>query len=447
VNRRFRFGIRAKLIVALVGIALLTADMTTLYSSLGLSSRIEAAAKARLVNSARHFSDVSATVYSQNGGWTPSAITTLGHLAEIDELRLTLVTIAGTTIVPTSSGSGAGPTATANVVVAGTRVAELTIEPVNGQILNPEELQLRRELAHLHLVAGVIAAAIALVIALYVALTMSRPLRRIRATAEEIESGRLEARVDLRGDDEIRAVGRALNSLAETLQREEQLRKENLADLAHELRTPVMGLLGRIEAAQDGVLADGAANLDSMHSEALRLSRLLNDLSALADAERPSMLLETTAVDLAHVVAAPAAEFAERFDQRDIAFTSQLVSVPVIGDSGRLEQIVVNLLANALRYTEPGGEVRLRVGPDPRGALIEVNDNGIGIPAADIPHLFTRFWRGEKSRSRDTGGAGIGLAIVDELVRAHRGVVEVESKPGSGSTFRVVLPLASPRLH
>jgi two-component system sensor histidine kinase BaeS len=447
VSRRFRFGIRAKLIVALVGIALLTADMTTLYSSLGLNSRIEAAAKARLVNSARHFSDVSATVYSQNGGWTPSAITTLGHLAEMDELRLALVTSAGATIVPTPAGSGAGPTATANVVVGGKQVARLTIEPTNGQLINPEELQLRRELAHLHLIAAVIAAAVAFVIALYVALTMSRPLRRIRATAEEIQSGRLEARVELRGDDEIRAVGHALNSLAETLQREEQLRKESLADLAHELRTPVMGLLGRIEAAQDGVLADEAANLDSMHSEALRLARLLNDLSALADAERPSLLLKTETVDLAQVASAPAAEFAERFDQRDIAFTSQLISVLVVGDSGRLEQIFVNLLANALRYTEPGGEVRLRVGPDPRGAAITVTDNGIGIPTEDIAHIFTRFWRGEKSRSRDTGGAGIGLAIVDELVRAHRGVVEVDSELGSGSTFRVVLPRAASRLH
>jgi signal transduction histidine kinase len=152
-------------------------------------------------------------------------------------------------------------------------------------------------------------------------------------------------------------------------------------------------------------------------------------------------------VDLAQVASAPAAEFAERFDQRDIAFTSQLISVLVVGDSGRLEQIFVNLLANALRYTEPGGEVRLRVGPDPRGAAITVTDNGIGIPTEDIAHIFTRFWRGEKSRSRDTGGAGIGLAIVDELVRAHRGVVEVDSELGSGSTFRVVLPRAASRLH
>jgi len=445
VSRGPRFGLRAKLIVALVGIAFLTADLTTLYSSLGLNSRIEAAAKARLANSARHYSDVSAIVYGQNHGWTPSAITTLGHLAEVDELRLALVTSTGRTIVPLHPGPGSGPTATANVVVGGQQVARLIIAPLNGQLLNPEEIQLRHELTHLHFVAGIVAVAIALVVALYVALTMSRPLRRIRATAAQIEAGELDARVELRGDDEIVAVGRALNSLAQTLQQEELLRKENLADLAHELRTPVTGLLGRIEAAQDGVLADEAANLGAMHNEALRLSRLLNDLSMLSEAERPALLLAKASLDLAAVAAAPAEDFAHRFAEKGIDFARSLAPVLVIGDAGRLEQIVVNLLSNALRYTEPGGNVRLRVGPDARGAVIAVSDTGLGIAEEDIPHVFTRFWRGEKSRSRDTGGAGIGLAIVSELVRAHDGVVEVDSELGIGSTFRVVLPLAEAR--
>jgi two-component system sensor histidine kinase BaeS len=182
-----------------------------------------------------------------------------------------------------------------------------------------------------------------------------------------------------------------------------------------------------------------------MHNEALRLSRLLNDLSTLSEAERPALLLETAPVDLAQVAGAPAEDFAHRFELKGIDFARALMSVRVIGDSGRLEQIVVNLLSNALRYTELGGEVRLRVGPDARGAVIAVSDTGLGIATQDIPLVFTRFWRGEKSRSRDTGGAGIGLAIVSELVRAHHGIVEVDSELGRGSTFRVILPLAGAR--
>ena len=167
----------------------------------------------------------------------------------------------------------------------------MTVSQANGRLLTAEEVQLGQQLNRMHLVAGVTSAAIAFAIGLYLALTLSRPLRRIRAGAEAMGAGDLDVRVKETGDDEIRAVASALNGLAETLQREEELRKESVADLAHELRTPVMGLLARVEAAQDGVFDDEAANLAAMHDEALRLTRLLDDLSALADAERPGLLL------------------------------------------------------------------------------------------------------------------------------------------------------------
>jgi two-component system sensor histidine kinase BaeS len=274
--------------------------------------------------------------------------------------------------------------------------------------------------------------------------TLSRPLRHIRAGAEAMGAGDLETRVPESGDDEIAAVAAALNRLAETLQQEEALRKESVADLAHELRTPVMGILARVEAAQDGVLEDDAANLSAMHDEALRLSRLLDDLSALAEAERPGLLLEAEPVDLAAIARAQTTAFAAAFAEKDIALETDLLPAPVNGEPKRLEQVVVNLLSNALRYTDAGGRVLVTVRPDAQTALLEVSDTGIGIAAEDLPRVFTRFWRGEKSRSRDTGGAGIGLAIVKELVKAHGGEVGVESAPGRGSLFRVTLPLSPP---
>jgi two-component system, OmpR family, sensor histidine kinase BaeS len=447
VIRLPRFGLRAKLVVALVGIAILTADLATLYSSFGLDTRVSHAAQTRLTSAAGHFAHVAATVYIQNAGWTRATTITLGHLAELDSLRVELLTSDGRRIVPPSPSRGGGPTAFADVMADGKFIAHLTIQPVNGQLLSPEEIQLEHELRHLHLVAGVIAAALAFVVALYLALTLSRPLRRIRAAAEQIQAGDLDARVDLAGDDEIHAVGRALNDLAETLQREEQLRKESVADLAHELRTPVMGLLARVEAAQDGVLDDEAANLQAMHAETMRLSHLLDDLSALSEAQRPAMLLKTETVNLAEVASRQAEATADLFEQKGIAFDVDLRSCFVAGDSGRLEQVLANLLSNSLRYTEGGGSVKLAVRGDGHSAVIEVSDTGIGIPPEDMGHIFTRFWRGEKSRSRATGGAGIGLAIVDELVRAHHGTISVTSTPGAGSTFVLTFPRIEPGLH
>ena len=216
-----------------------------------------------------------------------------------------------------------------------------------------------------------------------------------------------------------------------------------MADLAHELRTPVNGLLGRIEAAQDQVLPP-EENLAAMHQEALRLTRLLDDLARLADAERPGLLLEKQPLDLADIAGAAAHSFAPRFAEAGIAFTVKTQSAPVSGDAGRLEQVVFNLLSNARCYTEPGGQVTLSTGRSGADAVLEVADGGIGIAPDDLRHIFTRFWRGDRSRSRATGGTGIGLAIVHELVRAHEGRIEVESAPGRGSCFRVVLPVIGP---
>jgi two-component system, OmpR family, sensor histidine kinase BaeS len=446
VSGRVRWGLRARLVIAFVAVALLGAVVTTVYSSISLTSHLEASARTRLQNSATHFGDVAAVV-SSHGGWTNQSIQTLHHLAQIDSLAARLFDARGRPVFthPPSGPVAPGAAAAAPVMVGGRQIGRVIVSRDDGKLFTAEEVQLRRQLIRTNLVAGATSAAIALAVALYLAVTLSRPLRRIRAGAEAMGAGDLETRVPESGDDEIAAVAEALNSLAETLQQEESLRKESVADLAHELRTPVMGLLARVEAAQDGVLADETANLSAMHDEALRLTYLLDDLSALADAERPGLLLSVEPVDLGALARAQAAAFAGVFAEKGIALSCDAGAVVVDGEPKRLEQIVVNLLSNALRYTDAGGSVSVTVRRQGDDALLEVADTGIGIPSADLPRVFTRFWRGEKSRSRATGGAGIGLAIVHELVRAHGGRVTVESEVGAGSVFRVTIPASGPR--
>jgi two-component system sensor histidine kinase BaeS len=444
VSRRNPWGLRARLIIALVGVALLAADMATIYSNLNLDSHVAVAAEARLQRSATHFGDVAGVVYAANRGWTDSALATLRHLAMIDDLAVQ-VDAAGRTVLslPPSAPVVSGASATAPVLLDGRTLGTVKVSQSNGLLLTAEEVRLTHQLNRMHLIAGVISAVIALFVALYLAFTLSRPLRKIRAGAEAMAAGDLEARVRETGDAEMRSVARALNLLARTLQHEEELRKASVADLAHELRTPLMGLLGRIEAAQDGMLDDEAANLAAMHDEALRQGRLLDDLSALADAERPGMLLTLDRVDLAAVVAGQVDVLAGSYADKGIALISELHPTLVAGDPTRLEQIVANLLSNALRYTDAGGRVSVVVRPARGNGGLEVTDTGIGISAADLPHVFSRFWRGEKSRSRATGGAGIGLSIVQELVRAHGGRVEVDSVVGEGSVFRVSIPMSA----
>ena len=431
-----RLGLRARLAIALVSVAVLAVGLATLLANRGLHPLINDAARSRLQRSAQHFSELAATVYRDEGGWSQNARGSLTHLAKLDGLRFEVLVNGSVRFGRVDPGT---ETASAPVIVAGRTVGDVEVAADTSGLLTPEEQHLQRSLDRLHLAAGAISVAAALLLAFLLAQTLARPLRRIRSVAEQIEQGDLQARVDPTGDPELRSVAHSLNRLAETLEHEESVRKHTVADLAHELRTPVHGLLSRIEAAQDGVLEDEQANLAALHAEALRMTRLLDDLSQLADAERPSLLLDRTPVDLAALAAGVVRSFTSRFADAGLAFTTSIEPAWTNGDAGRLEQIVTNLLENALRYTEPGGTVVLRVDAVEDRAVLEVEDSGIGIPADDLRHIYTRFWRGEKSRSRSTGGAGIGLAIVRELVRAHDGTIEVESTAGQGTRFRVML--------
>jgi two-component system, OmpR family, sensor histidine kinase BaeS len=432
-----RLGLRVRLGLALVAMAVLAVGLATYVSNRGLHPRVSEAAEARLARSAEHMAGVAATVYREEGGWTPGSVERLEHLALIDRLEVELYDADGRRIggrVPADGPSAAGP-----VAVGTSLVGRVVVSPEGGALLTPEDVHLQRSLNRLHLLAGAGSVLAALLLAFLLAQTLARPLRRIRLAAQRMEEGDLGTRIDPGGYPEAGDVAHALNRLAETLQHEEEVRKASVADLAHELRTPVNGLLGRIEAAQDSVLPDPEANLAGMHDEALRLARLLDDLAELAESEQPGLLVAKAPTDLGEVVRREVEASEPGFREKGVALAAELEPAAVLGDAQRLGQVVANLLSNALRYTDSGGEVRVRVAREGQLVALEVADTGMGIAPEDLQRIFKRFWRGERSRSRATGGTGIGLAVVEQLVRAHEGRVDVDSVPGRGSTFRVVL--------
>lgn len=442
-------SLRVRLSIAFVAVAALAVALATLLSTRGLEPRLTDAAQARITRATDRLAGDAAQRYGHDGRWTEAGARDLEHAALTTGLRLVIVRPGGRPVRTPDSRAmlGAvmhGPGAAGRpIVVEGATVGTLQVAPVGGSLLTPADIDLRDSLDRLHMLAGAIAVLIALLAALVLAQRMSAPLRRIRLAAQRMERGDLEAMVEPGGDAEVRAVGHALNRLAQTLTHEEEVRKESVADLAHELRTPVSGLLSRIESAQDGVLPDASANVDAMHAEALRLARLLDDLDQLAAAERPGLLLEKRPVDLAAIAASEAGRMNTGFADKGVGLQTELTPTEIAGDPDRLAQIIANLLLNALRYSAPGGHVRVDVAAEGDEAVVEISDTGIGIAPDDLAHIFKRFWRAEKSRSRETGGTGIGLAIVRELVIAHDGRVDVESKPGQGSRFRVSFPLLS----
>jgi two-component system sensor histidine kinase BaeS len=231
--------------------------------------------------------------------------------------------------------------------------------------------------------------------------------------------------------------------MADQVVRAEQTRRRLAADVAHELRTPLAALQAGLEELRDGLADPRPARLAALHDQALRLGRVVDDLAQLSAAEAAALTLHLTNTDLAAVARSAIAAQQPALRAASLTVTSIVdAPVPVRADPDRLHQAIVNLLHNAARYCRPGDTVTVRAFASGDSGVLQVADTGPGIPAADVPHVFERLWRG--STSTVVAGSGIGLAVVRELVTAHSGTIQVDSPPGRGATFTIRLPLETP---
>ncbi len=289
-------------------------------------------------------------------------------------------------------------------------------------------------------------AAVAFVAALLVGGLLMRgivaPVKRLTRAAETIAQGNLEARAAVSARDEIGQLGRAFNAMAENLARSQAARQVQTADIAHELRNPLAVLRGTLEAIADGIYAPTPENLDPALAQVQTLTRLVEDLRVLALADAGELYLERHPLDLAVLLAREIDAHRIPMREQGLSLSCSLpVALPEIhGDSDRLAQVLNNLLANAAHHVPAGGEVRVSAHMDQHGVVVQIADNGPGVPEADLPRLFERFWRGDPSRSRDTGGSGLGLAIARRIIEAHEGRIWAAATPGGGLTVAFWLP-------
>jgi two-component system sensor histidine kinase BaeS len=258
------------------------------------------------------------------------------------------------------------------------------------------------------------------------------PLMQMMDTTKKIAQGDYSVKVPVRSQDEIGQLARAFNQMAESLQKVEQLRKTMVLDVAHELRTPLTKMKGYLEALLDGVLPPSREHLESIQEETGRLVRLVEDLLRLAKADAARAALHKRGVQIVGIINQEIQSILPRFRTKKIGV--ETFFHPGIdrlrGDPDKLAQVVGNLLQNAWQYTPSGGILRISTEPCPGGLIVIFTNTGGEIAEHDLPFIFERFYRGEKSRSREHGGAGIGLAIVKELIEAHDGQVGAEISPG-----------------
>jgi two-component system sensor histidine kinase BaeS len=287
-------------------------------------------------------------------------------------------------------------------------------------------------------VALLVAALVALVLAAVFGRMLARPIQHVAGAAGRIAAGDLTARVPEEGPTEVRALAAAYNTMADRLEEQEMMRREFVVNASHELRTPLTNLQGYLEALRDGVLPPEPATFDSLREEVDRLGRLAASLDVLAGAEgeRPP----PTTVDLGTLVRGAADLVAPALSRRDVSLTVAAGDGLVVdARQDELAQVMANLLQNAVRYTPAGGSVRVEAARAPEGILVRVANTGSPIPPDDLPRVWERFYRVEKSRDRERGGAGIGLAIVKRLIEDAGGRVGAASDD-AWTTFWFRLP-------
>ncbi len=295
-------------------------------------------------------------------------------------------------------------------------------------------------------IAAITATLAAVVISIFTAGRIVGPIQAMMRASQSIAAGGYHERVAVPGQDELGALAQAFNRMAATLEQTESRRLELIADVAHELRTPLAGIRSAMEGLVDGVLPADTETYLTVEREASRLQRLVRDLEELSRAEAGQMALDLQPVSLAALVAAVGHGLALQFGDKGVRLDidTGLAPLPVRVDPNRMTQVLTNLLGNALQYTPAEGQVSVKAWAEGGEALVSISDNGIGIAPEHLPHLFERFYRVDKSRSRAGGGSGIGLTIARHLVEAHEGRIWAESEgTGHGSRFTVALPLAA----
>lgn len=324
--------------------------------------------------------------------------------------------------------------------------------------------------------AAITAGIVALGLSLFFARQIVSPLRSVTAAAKRIASGDLSQRVKVDSRDEIGELAATFNTMADNLAHNEELRRNLVASIAHELRTPLSIIQGKLEAMLDGVVETSPQQIASVHEETLLLGRLVADLKELSLADAGQLQIHCQPADLGELLQRTVARFDQPAREKQIDICSEVAGdIPSISiDGDRVTQAVSNLISNAIRYSSggvikvraevakkvrgqtfkgnghvPGGWLTQPEGWVPRSAdqvvVVSVADRGVGIAAEDLPHVFDRFYRVDRSRARASGGSGLGLAIVREIVEAHGGAVWAESEQGKGSTFSFSLPLDEAR--
>lgn len=450
---RFKLSFRVKLIGAFILAVLIAITVVHAVANYSTAKEFRLYLIRNDTMRAIALKNLLADYYRQNGSWQGAGQFLAGHRplssAELEMVkkRLLLVSPEGKIVMaPNNRLVGKQlPRALLNeglpIDVGEKQVGSILAGPITD-ISDPLEKGFLSSVNHSILLGGLVATAIAVILGTLLFRQMTAPLKELTRATEKIARGNLKQRVRVRSKDELGKLGEAFNRMAASLERSEELRRNMIADISHELRTPLTIMRGDLEALLDGVYEPTQESISAIHEETLLLSRLVDDLHELSLAESGELHIEKGPTDLIKLIDRVTVNIKPKLEGRKIKLQVKIPpNLPQLTiDADRVEQVLFNLLSNAERYTPRGGKITLSVKERETEVQISVSNTGSGIAPEDLPHIFERFYRGDKSRSRASGGAGLGLAIAKQLVEAHGGRIWAESEPDQEAVFTFALP-------
>lgn len=400
--------------------------------------------------------------YLSNDCWDPQSLNNIAHTLPLGtEIVLkepsgkTILTLVNPMESMMHNGSGMGmgmgmdysvqewKTKTLNVNgPRGILAIAVVHYPASARILNPSDASFVSAIYRSLLLAGSLALIIGILLSYWTSRRLVSPLQRLTKAVHRVGEGHLDEQVPITTKDEVGQLATAFNDMADNLKKQEYLRKQFTADIAHELRTPLTSIRSYIEAFQDGVLPADTENLTIINEEIGRLVALSSDLKDLNVAEIGALKPNFTQINVEELLDKVIYKLYPLIQEREInlEWEKPKQSIVIQGDEHLLTRLFYNVLHNAYKYTQSNGQISIRIENNTQDVRIRVRDSGMGIPEEDLPFIFERFYRADKSRARQTGGTGIGLALVQQITQLHKGSIEVESNLGQGSEFTVILP-------
>lgn len=456
-------SLRTQLSLSILLIVLVTVALSSAFSNWFINREFENyIERQEQVRSEKIVSDLSSQYNSFTRSWNEDFLHTIGMYSLYDSYILKVYDVNGDIIWDAENHDmskcwqimdeisermdklkkgGGFVSHTYDIEQKGQKVGSVSITYYGPYFFNENDFQFINTLNAVLLAVGILAGGFSIAVGSLLARRIARPVTKTAYIAKQISEGNYDIRFESTTNTrELNDLVYAVNQLAGALSEQENLRKQLTTDVAHELRTPLTAVGSYLEAMLDGVWEITPERLSGCHEEVLRLGKLVSDLERLAKVEGDNLVLHKTQMNLLKIARAAFETLEAEGAKKKLAISFHGEDSFIYGDKDRMLQVVINLLSNAIKYTPEGGSIRVEVTDTDKNGIIRIEDDGIGIPGEELPLIFERFYRTDKSRNRKTGGAGIGLTIAKSIVSAHGGTITAQSRVNRGSCFTVSIP-------